>query len=112
VKFSRTVLPAAIVATLLLTTACSGGSGPTADAAGNDCLASGSASEGVKLSGKSGEQLELSSEAPVSATEAERSVITEGKGEVLSDGDTFTYASTMFNGKTGEVLDLDDGSGK
>lgn len=109
-KLTRTILPIAAVAALLMTTACSSG-GPTQDASGADCVAPGDASKSIELSGETGAELKLKSKTPVRTETTERSVITEGKGAVVAEGDAITYSITVFNGATGKILEADDGAG-
>ena len=104
-KLTRTILPAALAAAMLLMTACSAGSNtPTQDASGEECLPSGAVSDAIKFSGTIGEDLEITSKLPIKVTEAERTVLKAGKGEVIQDGDTANVALTMINGRTGEIL--------
>lgn len=101
-KLTRAILPAAAAAAMLLTTVgCSSGG---TDSAGVDCLASGSASEGITVSGETGTDLELTSETPVSVTEMQRSVLQEGEGDTVQEGEIITVAMTMFNGADGTSL--------
>lgn len=102
-KLSRTLLPTAIAGALLLT-GCSAGAGPDADGSGSDCLAAGSVSKTVEVTGEVGVDLKLTTKLPVKATKLERSVLEAGKGDVIADGQTVEAALTMFNGKTGEAL--------
>ncbi|MFV0433456.1 MAG: FKBP-type peptidyl-prolyl cis-trans isomerase [Leucobacter sp.] len=111
-KFSRVILPAALAAALLTTTACSAGGDPNQDASGSECLTAGDASKAVKVSGKLGEESKLTSKTPVRADEAERSVLTEGSGDVVADGDMLTFTVAMMNGATGEILEMPTMDGK
>lgn len=103
-KLSRTMLPAALAGALLLT-GCAGGGSPSADAAGVDCVAPGAASEAVKVTGSTGKDLKLDAKTPLAATEFERSVLTEGEGDVVEADSTVSVAMTTFNGTTGEEMD-------
>lgn len=104
VKLSRALLPAALAGALILT-GCSAGA-PTKDAAGDECLAPGAASKSIKVSGETGTDLKLTTKAPVKLKDTiERSVITEGKGEVVKDGETIAVSMTTFNGDTGKEMD-------
>nr|WP_245190130.1 FKBP-type peptidyl-prolyl cis-trans isomerase [Leucobacter exalbidus] len=85
-------------------TGCSAAGAPTKDAAGVECLASGSASSSLKVSGDIGADAKLTSKAPVTAKKLERSVITEGDGKVAKEGQSVTVSMAMFNGKTGASI--------
>lgn len=102
VKLSRAIVPAALAGALLLT-GCSGGANQ--DAAGEDCLPSGSASDSIEFSGEVGKDIKLTSKTPVKAEKLERTVITEGKGEKVKDGENIAVAMSMINGRTGDVLE-------
>lgn len=107
-KLSSSILPAALIGAMLLT-GCSGGgsssNSPTADAAGEDCLAAGEVSKSIKVGGDLGaEDLTLESETPISITDIERSVLIEGEGEVVADGESITASITYFNGNDGTVI--------
>lgn len=103
-KLSRTLLPAALAGALLLT-GCSAGGSPTKDEAGADCVAPGAASEAVKVTGSTGVDLKLDAKTPLKATEFERSVLTEGEGGVVTEGDAISVSMTTFNGTTGDEMD-------
>lgn len=103
-KLSRTLLPAALAGALLLT-GCAGGGSPTADAAGVDCVAPGAASKAIKVTGSTGKDLKLDAKTPLTATEYERSVLTEGEGDIVEEGGTVNVSMTTFNGTTGEEMD-------
>ena len=100
-KLSHTLLPTAVVGALLLT-GC--GTGANSDAAGADCLPAGAVSDSISVEGEVGVDLELATKLPVQADKLERSVLEPGKGEVIKDGQTVEAALSLFNGKTGEVL--------
>ncbi|KAM9861500.1 FKBP-type peptidyl-prolyl cis-trans isomerase [Leucobacter sp. BZR 635] len=102
-KLSRVLLPSAIVGALLLT-GCTTGGGTTQDASGADCLASGAASDAIAVKGDVGVDLELTNKLPLKADKLERTVLTEGKGKVIEDGQTVDVALSLFNGKSGEPL--------
>lgn len=109
-KFARVLVPTVAVGALLLA-GCTA-SGPTQDAAGADCLASGAASQSIQVEGDLGAMPAVTSETPVRTDTAERSVLTEGAGDVVADGDTMTFSYSMINGATGEVLELPDATGE
>lgn len=103
VKLSRVLLPTAIVGALLLT-GCSAGGGPGKDASGTECLPSGAASDAIAVKGEVGVDLELTNKLPVKADKLERTVLTEGKGDVIEDGQTIDVALAIFNGTSGEPM--------
>ncbi|WP_167140380.1 FKBP-type peptidyl-prolyl cis-trans isomerase [Diaminobutyricimonas sp. TR449] len=70
-----------------------------------DCVSGGSASEAVTVSGDFGAKPEVTFEAPLSVEETERTVVTEGDGDVLEEGDTANIMFSMINGETGEPVD-------
>lgn len=109
VKRTRALLAAALPMTLLAATlaGCSAGGGGgsiATDASGVACVSSGSASDAIKVDGEFGESLTLASDTPVSAGEVQRSVLIEGDGVVFAEGQSTTASYTIFNGKTGEVI--------
>lgn len=105
VKLSRALLPAALAGALILT-GCSAGGSPTKDDAGAECLAPGSASKSIKVSGETGADLKLTTKAPIKLKDSiERSVLTEGEGKVVKDGETIAVSMTTFNGDTGKEMD-------
>lgn len=95
-----TALPTVLVAALALT-GCAGGG--TDDQAQN-CTPAGEASKSVKLEGDFGAAVTLASDTPITVSEVERSVLIEGDGEELQEGDSAEAFYTVFNGKTGETL--------
>ena len=99
----RALVPAALAGALILT-GCSAGGAPSEDASGEACLAGGSASDAVKVSGEAGKDLELTSKSPVTAKQAELSVLKEGEGDVAKEGESISVAMTMINGANGEVM--------
>lgn len=103
-KLTRAIAPAALVGALLLVGCSNGGGSADADASGTDCLASGSASENVTVSGSVGEDLELTSDTPVTADEMQRSVLQEGEGDVVEEGQSVLTSMTLFSGADGSAL--------
>lgn len=98
------------VATMLLA-GCSGTEGTPGNgeetAAADLCSAtvdSGDASDSVTVDGDFGTVSTATFEVGAKVDEAERSVITEGDGDKISDGDYVSYALSAFDGDTGERL--------
>lgn len=102
-KRSRTLIPVAIAAALLVS-GCSAGSNGSADASGEACLVAGDASNAVKVSGKAGEELTLDSKTPVKSEKLQRTVLTEGKGDAPKDGQAIAVTMTMFSGVDGTAM--------
>jgi len=104
VKLTRAIAPVALVGALLVA-GCSASGGPAKDAAGEDCLAAGSASKSIEVGGTVGSDLALKSKSPVTGgKKMERSVLKEGKGDLVDEGGTISVAMSMFNGADGEVI--------
>lgn len=103
-----TVMPV-VLGVALLTACTSAGGGPVEskivkDANGVDCLVGGEASNAITVDGDFGGQLTLSSPTPVEVSELQRTVLVEGESEAYPEGENATISFTLFNGKTGEVL--------
>src|SRR5688572_30462309 len=103
--FVRTAIPFVLTAGLVISlAACSPGTTNTADP---DCpvVASGSASDAVKVSGDFGAIPEVEVPTPTEVTETERSVAIQGDGATVVTGDTVIVEYTVYNGTSGEQLD-------
>jgi peptidylprolyl isomerase len=77
---------------------------PTASAATNLCdakVASGSASDSVKVSGKVGDAATVSFTKGLTTTKLQSSMVSEGSGQKLKAGDLVQFALTEYNAKTG-----------
>lgn len=102
-----------IAAATLLLAGCAGTEGTTtedeADATASDdmCSAvveSGEASEGVTVDGDFGTVSTASFDLGQQVAEAERTVVSEGDGATIADGDYVSYALSAFDGDSGERL--------
>ena len=100
-----------ITAATLLLAGCAGDDGAdTADsdaASGDLCSAtveSGAAADGVEIEGDFGTASTASFELGQDVEEAQRTVISEGNGDKISDGDYVQYALSAFDGDSGERL--------
>jgi len=100
-----------IAAAALVLAGCSGTAGDTgdeADSAATDlCSAtvdSGAASESVTVDGEFGAASEATFELGQTVGEAQRTVLSEGDGEKIADGDYVSYALSAFDGDSGERL--------
>ncbi|MEV7693048.1 FKBP-type peptidyl-prolyl cis-trans isomerase [Microbacterium sp. NPDC089189] len=82
---------------------------PTASAASADLCAgvldSGAASDAIEVTGEVGQEPAATFTAPLEITDPQRTVVTEGDGEVIADGDLVNYAVTAFDVTTGELLE-------
>ncbi|QIK62750.1 FKBP-type peptidyl-prolyl cis-trans isomerase [Leucobacter viscericola] len=101
-KRTRTLIPVALVAALLLSGCAAGGT--TKDASGKECLPSGEASNAVKVSGEVGKDLKLTSKTPVKSKESQRTVMEEGKGDLPKSTESINVAMTIFSGVDGKVI--------
>lgn len=107
---SLVALSTVAVATLLLA-GCAGDSQPEATAtdapAGDLCSVaapSGAASESVSVEGEAGTVSTATFELNQEVTELERTVLTEGDGEEVTDGDYVRYALSAFDSVSGERI--------
>lgn len=96
------------VATVLLA-GCSGEAAPksTETPAADLCsatIASGPASDGVTVDGEFGAASTAEFELGQEVTDTERTVLSEGDGEQVGDGDYVSYALSAFDGKSGERI--------
>lgn len=93
---------------LLLTGCSTGASGGSIseDASGEACAVEGAASKSIEVDGKFGEAVTLTSKTPITVGDKiERTVITEGdSSKPFAEGQVTTATYTIFNGKTGEVV--------
>lgn len=102
------LVPIALTAALL--TSCSSGDnadengGDTGDSAAMVCMPDGEVTRTIEIEGQFGGTVTIASETPVVVTEMQRSVIVEGNGRELSDGDQIRSQLTIFNGTSGEQL--------
>lgn len=97
-------------ATLLLAgcTGTAGETGKTADSANTDLcsvtVASGDASDSVTVDGDFGTASAAEFDLGQKVEEAQRTVLEEGDGKTISDGDYVSYALSAFDGDSGERL--------
>ncbi len=97
-------LPAALATALVLTGCASGSPDDSKTTSGADCAAPGTASDSVKLEGKLGKELKLTSKTPITVKSLERTVAITGDGEAVKEGASATVEMSVFNGKTGEAV--------
>ncbi|GAA1529403.1 peptidylprolyl isomerase [Microbacterium ginsengiterrae] len=100
-----------ITAAALLLAGCSSSdgddTGETDAASGDLCsatVASGPAAEGVDVDGEFGTASTATFELGEQVDAAQRTVLTEGDGAAIADGDYVSYALSAFDGETGDRL--------
>ncbi|WP_298038707.1 FKBP-type peptidyl-prolyl cis-trans isomerase [uncultured Microbacterium sp.] len=101
-----------IAATSLLLAGCAGTDGSTTEDAGEATatdlcsvtIDSGAAAESVSVEGAFGEASTAEFELDQQVEEAQRSILTEGDGDKISEGDYVSYALSAFDGASGERL--------
>jgi peptidylprolyl isomerase len=106
------VLPILTVAALAVALAgCATGEPDTSsspDAAGDECVGSGSVSDAVDVSGDFGAAPTVSFDAPLTLDATERTVTIEGDGDAIERGSTASLQFTLYNGTTGDVVTQTD----
>ncbi|WP_448811325.1 FKBP-type peptidyl-prolyl cis-trans isomerase [Agromyces bauzanensis] len=105
----RRAAPLALAsAAALLLAGCAAGSAPDASetAAAADCMdvSSGSLSDGVTVEGDFGVPPTATFATPLQADELQRTVVTEGDGEVTAAGDRVNAIVSAFSGTSGQQL--------
>ncbi|MDN5634714.1 MAG: FKBP-type peptidyl-prolyl cis-trans isomerase, partial [Brevibacterium sp.] len=105
----RTKVLAVIAAATLLLSACGQGeeaedttSAPPSVSAED---AKSTSLDDVTVEGKVGEKPKVEFEAPLVVDETGESVISEGKGDKVADGEQVTAQMTLVSGTTGEVIE-------
>lgn len=89
---------------------CAGGTPeptPTSTTAADLCAAAvapGDASDAVTVDGEFGEPSTATFESPLEVADIERTVVTEGDGDPLTEGQYLNFAFTVFSADTGEQL--------
>lgn len=68
-----------------------------------ECAAAGEGSDAVAVTGEFGTAPSVTMDAPLEVERTERTVVTEGDGEVADYGDTVVVNFSVYNGTTGEV---------
>lgn len=102
------VLAVGLMASL---TACAGNAQPqTVD--GCTPAASGSVSDGVKITGDFGERPEVDLGGELTVEETQRTVVENGDGEVVKSGDTVDVEFVLYNGTSGAELPGTEFSGQ
>lgn len=80
---------------------------PTTDPAAKvDCAESGSASDSVKVTAKGGKAApDVTFPVPTTATTTQRTVVKDGDGDKVAQGDSVNLAYVLFDAKTGKQAD-------
>ncbi|MGI6879874.1 FKBP-type peptidyl-prolyl cis-trans isomerase [Microbacterium sp. gxy059] len=102
----------AAAAAMLLLAGCSNAEEPTSDAdgtGGDSTLcdappAAGDAIDAVDVSGEVGEPAEVSIDAPIEAADFESTILVEGEGEPVEEGQSIVYAGSIYDGDSGELI--------
>lgn len=97
----RTAVSLALTVGLVVSLAACSPSSPAADC---DVIASGAASDAVKVAGDFGAKPDVTIGTLKATTETERTVAIVGDGETVTTGDVITADYTLFNATTGEEL--------
>lgn len=103
----RRTVPVVLVTTAVAALAlagCTSSSAPTSKAQSCAGLTSGSASDGVKVTGDVGSQPTVKLDTPVSASKTERTIVTSGSGATADKGVNVDVAIAVYNGRTGTSL--------
>ena len=77
---------------------------PSATTAAIACTDSGSTSDAVTVAGDAGVEPTVTFEAPLAAKETERTVVTEGTGDAVEEGDSVAISYAAYNATTGAKL--------
>jgi len=77
---------------------------PSATTAAIACTDSGSTSDAVTVAGDAGVEPTVTFKAPLAAKETERTVVTEGTGDAVEEGDSVAISYAAYNATTGAKL--------
>jgi FKBP-type peptidyl-prolyl cis-trans isomerase len=69
-----------------------------------ECTDSGTTSESVTVAGDAGAEPTVSFESPLAAKKTERTVVTEGTGDAIKEGDSVAIAYSAYNATSGAKL--------
>lgn len=70
-----------------------------------ECTPSGDASDAITIEGDFGSLPEISFESPLEVAETQRTVISEGDGELVNEGDIVVIDYTILNGATADEIE-------
>ena len=77
---------------------------PSATAAAIECTDPGATSDAVSVSGDAGAEPTVTFEAPLAPKATERTVVTEGTGDAIEEGDAVAISYAAYNATTGAKL--------
>jgi FKBP-type peptidyl-prolyl cis-trans isomerase len=77
---------------------------PTATTAAIECTDPGTTSDAVTVTGDAGVEPTVTFESPLAAEETERTVVTEGTGDAVVEGDSISISYAAYNATTGAKL--------
>lgn len=77
---------------------------PSATTAAIGCTDPGTTSDAVEVTGDAGAEPTVTFESPLAAEQTERTVVTEGDGDAVDEGDTVSIAYAAYNATTGAKL--------
>ena len=96
------LLSSGLSAALLLSlAACAPGDAPTAD---GECSPSGAASDAISVDGAFGSAPTITFDSPLNADSTQRTVLEQGEGDPVGNGDVVLIEYTVLNGETGVEL--------
>lgn len=77
------------------------------ETAAEECVPTeaGTASDAITVEGDAGALPTITFDAPLEPSETERTVLVEGEGDAIEEGDTLTIHYTIVNGGTGEEIE-------
>ncbi|TFB99024.1 peptidylprolyl isomerase [Cryobacterium adonitolivorans] len=102
-----TFLTLTAVATVVLTgcsTSPDPSATPSASAAAIECTDPGSTSDAVNVTGDAGAEPTVTFETPLATKATERTVVTEGTGDAVEEGDSVAISYAAYNATTGAKL--------
>jgi FKBP-type peptidyl-prolyl cis-trans isomerase len=77
---------------------------PSAEAAAIECTDSGATSDAVNVAGDAGAEPAVTFETPLATEQTERTVVTEGTGDAVEEGDSVAISYAAYNATTGAKL--------
>lgn len=77
---------------------------PAAEAAAIECTDAGATSDAVTVAGDAGAEPAVTFETPLATEQTERTVVTEGTGDAVEEGDSVAISYAAYNATTGAKL--------
>lgn len=77
---------------------------PSAEAAAIECTDSGATSDAVTVAGDAGAEPAVTFDTPLATEQTERTVVTEGTGDAVEEGDSVAISYAAYNATTGAKL--------